>query len=354
MFSRIPAVVFVIAILPGGFCAGAHAQSNSCVTIAGCAWYSFNSGCIPNLPKTVFACFNSGPWSEQCSAKTPACAPASRCLTCNQASVPVDLATGDTYFTETDIKVPGLGGGLALTRTWNSIPLGSDLGIFGPHWTSNFEESVYASSDGYVYYLRGEGSAWAFGFTGWDGFGNPTYAPAGPANQVATIIQYNQNPNNATWALLLQNGEQRVFDFNSGKLLSVTDRNGNSTSLGYDSSFRLTSVADSAGRHLYFSYGLPFLVTSVASDFGVSLSYSYDTVGRLSQVTEPDNSTISFQYDGPYSNLITAVLDSNNKVLESHTYNSCGQGLTASRALGVDGITLSYPLSCHLGFLAAP
>jgi YD repeat-containing protein len=268
--------------------------------------------------------------------------------------VPVDLATGDTYFTETDIKVPGLGGGLALTRTWNSIPLGSDLGIFGPHWTSNFEESVYASSDGYVYYLRGEGSAWAFGFTGWDGFGNPTYAPAGPANQVATIIQYNQNPNNATWALLLQNGEQRVFDFNSGKLLSVTDRNGNSTSLGYDSSFRLTSVADSAGRHLYFSYGLPFLVTSVASDFGVSLSYSYDTVGRLSQVTEPDNSTISFQYDGPYSNLITAVLDSNNKVLESHTYNSCGQGLTASRALGVDGITLSYPLSCHLGFLAAP
>ncbi len=79
----------------------------------------------------------------------------------------------------------------------------------------------------------------------------------------------------------------------------------------------------------------------VSSDFGVSLSYSYDQSGRLTQVTKPDSTKVTFQYDN--NGYITAVLDNNGKVLESHTYDATGKGLTSSRANGVEGITVSYP-----------
>ncbi len=82
-------------------------------------------------------------------------------------------------------------------------------------------------------------------------------------------------------------------------------------------------------------------MTGVTSDFGVSLSYSYDQLGRLTQVTKPDTTTVSFQYDN--NGYITAVLDNNGKVLESHTYDSSGRGLTSSRSGGAEGITVSYP-----------
>jgi YD repeat-containing protein len=148
-----------------------------------------------------------------------------------------------------------------------------------------------------------------------------------------------------TWTLNFQNGEQRIFDATSGRLLSIADRNGNTTRLTYDASFRLITVTDPASRHLYFTYAnsTSFLVTSVTSDVGISLSYSYDTQSRLMQYTKPDNTTVSFQYNSLNPNVITAVLDQNGKVLESHTYDGSGRGLTSSRAGGVEAVTITYP-----------
>jgi len=126
-------------------------------------------------------------------------------------------------------------------------------------------------------------------------------------------------------------------------LLSIIDRNGNTTQLTYDNSNRLVTVTDPAGRHLYFSYVSPSssLVTSVTSDVGITMAYSYDTQGRLIQATKPDTTTVSFTYDA--QSRITAVKDSDGKVLESHTYDTLGRGLSSSRANGVGSVTVSYP-----------
>jgi YD repeat-containing protein len=126
-------------------------------------------------------------------------------------------------------------------------------------------------------------------------------------------------------------------------LVSIIDRNGNATQLSYDSSSRLTTVTDPAARHLYFSYpdGSSQLVSSVTSDFGISLSYTYDTQGRLTRVTKPDNTTVSFEYDA--QSMITAVRDSDGKLLESHTYDALGRGITGARANGVESVTVTYP-----------
>jgi YD repeat-containing protein len=205
-------------------------------------------------------------------------------------------------------------------------------GLFGPNWRSNFEERVFVGSDGYMKYSRGDGSFWSFGNTG-----PTTWAVAAPVKDSATLFS-----GSAFWTITFHSGEQRQFSNTSGSLSAIIDRNGNTTQLAYDGLNRLTTVTDPASRHLYFSYqnSTSTLVTSVTSDVGLALSYSYDSLGRLTQYTKPDQTTVSIQYDS--NSNISTVLDANGKVLESHTYNNCGQGLTSARAGGVDAVTLTF------------
>jgi len=278
-------------------------------------------------------------WKATCP---PAAAGGETCPHCPSASNPVSLATGNTYIEQSDVKIPGLSGGLRLGRTWNSqwpsAQSASQVGLFGPNWRSTYEEQVFIGGDYYIKYSRSDGSFWSFGTTS---SAPGSWALAAPQNVAATLI----TPSTATpyWTITFQNGEQRRFDGTSGMLTAIIDRNGNTTTLTYDGSNRLVTVTDPASRHLYFGYGSPssHLVTNVTSDVGISLSYAYDGQNRLSQVTNPDLTTLSFTYNS--QSLITAVTDSSGKILESHTYDSSGRGLTSSRAGGVEAVTLSYP-----------
>jgi hypothetical protein len=87
-------------------------------------------------------------------------------------------------------------------------------------------------------------------------------------------------------------------------------------------------------------------VTGVTSNVGISLIYEYDTAtqNRLFRVTKPDLTKITLTYftSDPLS-FIKDVLDSDLKVLESHTYDASGRGLTSSKAGGVEAITVTYP-----------
>lgn len=330
--------VAVIMLSICAFVAVSRAQTASCVQRVSCAIYSFNGACSPPLPLGAHNCATSGPWAAICAIATYLCSP-TPCPTCGTAvaSGPIDLATGNTYITETDLRIPGLGGGFSLTRTWNSQTTG--YGMFGLGWTSNVEEKIYVGGDYLVKSLHGDGSVWSFGFSSYGTDGNSVqYLLAGPRNGNATALQ-----TSSAFTITLKSGEQKTFDPTTGLLLSTADRNGNKTIFTYNSSNQLTTITDPASRHLYFAYGQAGqfnVVTSVTSDFGVSLSYQYDNAGRLIQATAPDNTFVTFAYSP--LNLITSVQDANGKVLESHTYDALGRGLTASRAGGVDAISVSY------------
>ncbi|MFZ3258312.1 MAG: DUF6531 domain-containing protein [Candidatus Acidiferrales bacterium] len=308
---------------------------------AACGSYSFSAACYPPMPLGSTNCF--GMWfTEYCQVPTVNCPPSDApqetrcgCSSPGTGGGPINLATGNTYIQEADVKNPGLGGGLTLLRTWNSMwpatQSAYQVGLFGPNWRSNFEERVFLGSDNYVKYARGDGSFWSFAYNG------AGYGVAAPANQSAELVA-----GTSYWTLIFKNGEQRLFNNTTGNLIAIIDRNGNTTQLSYDAVGRLNTVTDPASQHLYFSYAsqTSFLVTSVTSDFGVSTSYSYDSQGRLLQVTEPDGSTFNFTYNS--QSLIASVTDSNGIVLESHTYDSSGRGLTSTRANGVDAITVTY------------
>ena len=254
-----------------------------------------------------------------------------------KAGSPVYLTTGDVYITQTDVSIPGLAGGLTLRRTWNSLwPYNEapySVGIFGPYWRSTYEERVFMGSDNFLKYSHGDGGFWSFGINA-----SGVLVPASPITAIATLTQSATN-----WVITFQSGEKRQFSLATGVLTAIIDRNGNTTQLAYDGLNRLATVTDPASRHLYFNYQSPssFLISSVTSDFGITVSYAYDAQGRLSQVTEPDLTTVSFTYNT--QSQITQVTDSNGKVLESHTYDSTGRGLTSAQANGVNALTVTYP-----------
>lgn len=334
MNKKILAVVFSLVVILFVFTTNSEAQSgNPCVLNFTYWWFT---GPIP-LGAT---CYQGPAWFfTTCTIPNALCPPPPECLACQVSGSgghPINLATGNTYIQQMDLGIPGLSGGLSLVRTWNSkwpsTQSTFQVGLFGPNWRSTYEERVYLGLDDYIRYSRGDGSFWAFGYNG------STYNVAAPASASATLAA-----GSTYWTLTLQNGDQRRFDNTTGNLIAIIDRNGNSTQLSYDSSGRLITVTDPVSRYLTFSYGSPssHLVTGVTASVGPSLAYAYDAQGRLTQVTKPDLTTVSFTYNS--QSLIANVTDSNGKILESHTYDSSGRGLTSSRAAGVDAVTFSYP-----------
>jgi YD repeat-containing protein len=338
MIRRIVQVFAILAFALTITCGGAWAQAGDpCTEYVG--WASSGFQGLPPIPPWFV--YSDGPcqFCTVYAAKLASCAPpnaqSESCPFCPAGARPISLATGDTYIQESDVNVPGLGGGLKLLRTWNSLwPIsqaGSSMGMFGQNWRSTYEERVFMGSDHYLKYGRSNGSYWSFGL----GIGKATVVAA-PANEQAS---FSVQP--TVWTITFQNGEQRWFNPVSGMLVAIVDRNGNTTSLTYDNSNRLASVTSAGAQTMTFNYtGSSLLVSSVTSNFGVTISYTYDSQSRLSTVTYPDSSTISFTYNT--LSQITQVTDSNGKVLESHTYDSTGRGLSASQANGVNALTVSY------------
>jgi len=190
--------------------------------------------CGPALPEGETDC-----WVPLCSKYY--------CPTCNKAGSPISLSDGNTYITQQDIRIPGLGNGLTLVRTWNSLPRASlqGVGLFGPNWRSTYEERIYVDDDNTVAYAQGDGTVWNFVSSG------QTFAPVAPANSGATLFQ-----GSTSWTLTFKNGEQRIFDATSGNLLSIIDRNGKTT-------IYLNTAPASFANPDSFRSGIPVLTSTL-------------------------------------------------------------------------------------------
>jgi len=342
-------IVVLIFLFCAAFPSVAVGQTNCWLPGESCLYDTGGGHLILAPPIPIDAIVGAGelwcaPWSVKLYScvKAPPQLSAETCTTCAaaEAAQPINLTTGNTYISQTDISVPGLGGGLLLTRTWNSIlpaPQMAYGGMFGRSWRTNLEERlIYNSPDKFLKATRADGAVWSFATeTASSQIGYRVIAPANELTRVSS--------GDTTYTLTAKDGTKKLFDSTTGLLTSILDRNGNATQLTYDTSNRLTTVTDAASRHLYFSYpnSSTTLVSSVTSDVGITFSYTYDSQGRLIKVTKPDNTTESFDYDA--NSMITAVRDNEGKVLESHTYDAVGRGITATRANGVDSVTVTYP-----------
>jgi len=364
----------------GGICNGDSQGFDEMIAEAQATYGGAGPSCSytpnPYNPSCTYAQCTSVGWT--CKPSSPPVSGPS----CPDCGEPISLANGNVFIQETDVRIPGLGGGLTLTRNWNStwpcyFVCFPQANMFGTDWRSTYEESLSVGSNGTMTYSRADGSIWSFAFYGSPGI----FHLIAPSN-VPLVTLTEQGTTSPTWTVTFQNGEQRVFNgLYGGPLSAIIDRNGNTTTLAYTNVGTtdfpmniLTTVTDPAGRHLYFNYASPTgsqLVSSVTSDpgTGINVTYTYAEIDSwflrsafgprpiLTQVTQSDNTTVNFSYDFDLN--ITSVTDTNGKVLESHQYVSyvCNAGATSARADGVDALTVSFPNAdsyCSFGGVGYP
>lgn len=249
---------------------------------------------------------------------------------CPSGAHPVDCASGDFWHTFTDVSIPGRGPGLTLTRTYNDLDAGT-LGLFGYGWTSSYEQHLTLTNsdasitpDGSITVTLGDGSQFVAEPNGTGGFSVPLSAGS-------TLVQNSDG----TYTLTLH--ATQVLTFSAiGALLSLSDLNGDRTTLTYNGSSQLTAVTDSAGRTLTLNYGSNGLVASVADPLGRTTTYTYDATNDLTSVTDPLGRTWTFTYDG--SHRMLTMTDPRGGVV-TNVYDPTGRVTSQTDA---DGLTTTY------------
>jgi len=252
---------------------------------------------------------------------------------CQTVGRPVNVTNGNMYLQQTDYRLPGIGEGLEITRTYNSSKQTS--GLFGVGWSSILDESVVAYGNLLVRLDLPDGRAVYFAR---DSVGDP-FVPLPTLHFHGQIVKNGDN----SYTLTFRDG--RIHQFNSsGKLTSLTDANGNTITLTLNGSGNPTTITDASGRTVTVTYDSQSQIASLSDSLGTIATYARLSWGRLSTVTYGDGSKFQFTYVFVGNNMyVSTVKDALNNVLESHTYDSQGRALTSEIAgNGTERYTLSY------------
>jgi RHS repeat-associated protein len=210
---------------------------------------------------------------------------------------PVDCATGNLTESQTDFEIGGRGVGLDLTRTYSaqSAAAGS-LGIFGYGWTNSFGDRLATEESGGKQTLT-ESSGSTVTFTK---SGATWIAPSWTADALAGSAE-------SGFTLTLPDQTREKFN-GSGRLESVTDRNGNETTLVYDGSGELETITDPTGRKIILTYNGEGLVEKAKDPMGHEVKYAYESK-QLKSVTLPGEAGPTWQFKYDASHRMTSVTD---------------------------------------------
>jgi RHS repeat-associated protein len=212
---------------------------------------------------------------------------------------PVSCATGNYSESQADLSVGGRGVGLDLTRTYNSQAAAEGAhGTFGYGWTSSFcDHLVVEKTIKKATLFQANGATVPFV----EGTGGSFTAPAWTQDMLSGTSE-------AGYTLTIPNQTKFKFSGSSGRLESVTDRNGNATTLTYNEAGHLETITDPASRKMTLTYNGEGLVESVKDPLGHVVKYTYES-GNLATVTEPGEVTArwQFKYDGSHE--ITEMID---------------------------------------------
>ncbi|MGA8726232.1 MAG: RHS repeat-associated core domain-containing protein [Acidimicrobiales bacterium] len=224
------------------------------------------------------------------------------CIIC---SLPIDTASGDFWHSFTDLKVPGRGPGLDLTRTYNALNATTN-GIFGNGWSSSYDMHLTVNGDGSVTVTAEDGSQVAATAAGGGTFTVPSWADSSLTEN-----------GDGSYTFVRHQTETFVFS-STGQLQSISDPNGYTTTLTY-SGGQLTSVTDSAGRSLTLSWGADGHVSKVTDPQGRTVTYTYDGAGDLTGFTDVDGHSWSFTYDA--NHLMLSMTDPRGGTVDN-TYDA--------------------------------
>ena len=135
--------------------------------------------------------------------------------------------------------------GLDLTRYYNSqAGAAEEHGVFGYGWTSSFSDHLVVNKTSKITTLhQANGSTVPFTEESGGSFKAPVWTQDTLSGTEA-----------GGYTLTLANQIKYKFAGSSGRLESVTDRDGNATTLTYNESGQLTTITDPVGRTIKLTY----------------------------------------------------------------------------------------------------
>jgi len=222
-------------------------------------------------------------------------------------------ATGSFGPTQSELTLPGLGGGLSFTRSYNSPDKRTD-GPLGSGWSHGYESRIQSmpGTPGAVNLIRPNGRYSTFTDRQADG---SFQSPRGTTDTLRELSGGGD---------MLREKDGTEWKFSAGgKLMSRTDSNGQAITLNYDGAGKLQSVAEPSGRQYHMSYDGSGRLSAVADPVGRSTGYSYNAAGQLQSVTEPGGITSSFKYDA--DGRLQEMTDPDGNVASRTTYDAKGR-----------------------------
>ncbi len=210
---------------------------------------------------------------------------------------PVNCATGNDFYTQTDMAVGG-NPGLGLTRTYNSqlAATQTSSGPFGYGWTASYGsylslENVYCSTEVLLYVCshlatvhQDNGSTVTFeeGAKGWS------------ARGIGVQATLSEKYPSESFEYTLPGG--KTLDFSkTGVLTSEINANGTTTTLTYNESGQLTRAEEEAKRSITFAYNEEGLVKETTGPQG-TVKYTYAS-GNLTEVADLAKHVWKFGYN---------------------------------------------------------
>jgi len=257
---------------------------------------------------------------------------------------PINQATGNKYQIEIDYTGEGAFP-LVFARFYNSR--GTVASKLGASWSHSFGQRIHyrvENQQQFASLLRADGKIFILELI------NGVWQPDGDVTLALSRL-----PGNTGWSVTTQADEAELYDA-SGKLISVSNRNGLTQTITYNSYDQVIRVEDAFGRALAFSYDQANRLSTVTDPAGGVIQYGYASASSLLQasVTDADGKTKTYLYNEPSllssspppgASFLTGIVDENGDRFASFGYTSSGgiwRATLTERAGGADRNTISY------------
>ena len=248
---------------------------------------------------------------------------------CPSSSNPIYFASGNKYLSETDYQGVGV---MPLTwaRAYNGLDKTWRFSYMHELERVNDEEKILWRSDGHGIRFRDPGQLGSWS----------------PDADVSVTLTYDAG--NDEWIATHEDDSVEVFD-SAGKLLSITNRNGQAITLSY-SSGQLSTISHFSGRTLTLTYDTYGRVESMSDPDSQIYRYEYDLNGMLEYVFFPDdtpgepndNPRVQYHYEHTDTSLVTGMTDELGVRYATYDYDTYGRATLSERAGSVESTSVVY------------
>lgn len=251
------------------------------------------------------------------------------------SSDPVNMATGNFTYSNTDLIVSGTGFPFAFARAYNSQDIYQAGGLpMGYGWTHSFNIKIIGDPQTQLTVIFPDGHGEIFTPDGNGGF----KAQPGVHNK---LIRSGDGRFKLTMKSLVS------YLFNDDRMLAeIQDMNGNILRCIYAVNGTLTKVIDTVEREYNLAYDPVGHLTQVTDPIGRTLKYTYNGQGDLTSFTDPTGAVTGYVYDDQHQ--ITTVVDPNGTVSVSMTYDELNRVVKSQSDAYGNAHIFTYDFQSHV------